>query len=96
MVAPRKAISTVSVLGCVRGEFSVEKYATLRPELLQTHMYDPDALWHVPDESKDIPHQPRCQQRGVDVIPETTDGGVHRDSLSRENAEKYGADLMPL
>ena len=33
------------------GEFSVEKYAGLRPDLLVTHMYDPGALWYVPDES---------------------------------------------
>ena len=26
--------------------------SALRPELLVTHMYDPDALWYVPDESK--------------------------------------------
>jgi iron complex transport system substrate-binding protein len=43
----------VEVLGNVWGEFSVEKYAALRPELLVTHMYDPDALWYVPDESRD-------------------------------------------
>ncbi|GAB3796029.1 ABC transporter substrate-binding protein [Micromonospora zhanjiangensis] len=42
----------VQVLGNVWGEFSVEKYAALRPDLLVTHMYDPGALWYVPDESK--------------------------------------------
>ncbi|WP_345709734.1 ABC transporter substrate-binding protein [Kitasatospora paranensis] len=46
-------IGKVEILGNVWGEFSVEKYAALRPELLVTHMYDPDALWYVPDESKD-------------------------------------------
>ncbi|MFD9123851.1 ABC transporter substrate-binding protein [Kitasatospora sp. NPDC059571] len=46
-------IAKVEILGNVWGEFSVEKYAALRPELLVTHMYDPGALWYVPDESKD-------------------------------------------
>ncbi|MGC4746044.1 ABC transporter substrate-binding protein [Micromonospora sp. DT201] len=46
-------IEAVEILGNVWGEFSLEKYAALRPELLVTHMYDPDALWYVPDESKD-------------------------------------------
>ncbi|WP_329009432.1 ABC transporter substrate-binding protein [Micromonospora rifamycinica] len=46
-------VDRVTVLGNVWGEFNVEKYAGLRPELLVTHMYDPDALWYVPDESRD-------------------------------------------
>ncbi|MFJ6194678.1 ABC transporter substrate-binding protein [Micromonospora sp. NPDC092111] len=46
-------VDRVTVLGNVWGEFNVEKYAALRPELLVTHMYDPDALWYVPDESRD-------------------------------------------
>ncbi|TDC28439.1 ABC transporter substrate-binding protein [Micromonospora sp. 15K316] len=46
-------VEGVEILGNVWGEFSVEKYAALRPELLVTHMYDPGALWYVPDESKD-------------------------------------------
>ncbi|MET8308513.1 MULTISPECIES: ABC transporter substrate-binding protein [unclassified Micromonospora] len=45
-------VESVEILGNVWGEFSLEKYAALRPELLVTHMYDPDALWYVPDESK--------------------------------------------
>ncbi|MEU6020148.1 ABC transporter substrate-binding protein [Micromonospora sp. NPDC048871] len=46
-------VESVEILGNVWGEFSVEKYAALRPELLVTHMYDPGAYWYVPDESKD-------------------------------------------
>ncbi|MGS2616798.1 ABC transporter substrate-binding protein [Micromonospora sp. LZ34] len=46
-------VESVEILGNVWGEFSVEKYAALRPELLVTHTYDPGALWYVPDESKD-------------------------------------------
>ncbi|WP_320064258.1 ABC transporter substrate-binding protein [Micromonospora sp. RTGN7] len=46
-------VGKVSVLGNVWGEFSVEKYAALNPDLLITHMYDPGAFWYVPDESRD-------------------------------------------
>lgn len=45
-------VDRVTVLGNVYGEFSVEKYAALRPDLLVTHMYEPGALWYVPDESR--------------------------------------------
>ncbi|MGC4892884.1 ABC transporter substrate-binding protein [Micromonospora sp. DT31] len=46
-------VDRVEILGNAWGEFSLEKYAALRPDLLVTHMYDPGALWYVPDESKD-------------------------------------------
>lgn len=46
-------VDKVTILGNVWGEFNIEKYAALRPELLVTHMFDPGALWYVPDESKD-------------------------------------------
>ncbi|MFE9206506.1 ABC transporter substrate-binding protein [Micromonospora sp. NPDC007230] len=45
-------VDRVEVLGNAWGEFNLEKYAALRPDLLVTHMYDPGALWYVPDESK--------------------------------------------
>lgn len=44
-------IAKVEILGNVWGEFSIEKYAALRPGLLVTHMYEPDSLWYVPNES---------------------------------------------
>ncbi|MFJ7156659.1 ABC transporter substrate-binding protein [Streptomyces sp. NPDC101118] len=46
-------ISKVEILGNVWGEFNVEKYAALKPELLVTNMWIKDQLWYVPDESKD-------------------------------------------
>ncbi|MEU1894304.1 ABC transporter substrate-binding protein [Streptomyces pristinaespiralis] len=46
-------ISKVEILGNVWGEFNVEKYAALAPELLVTDMWEKDALWYVPDQSKD-------------------------------------------
>jgi len=45
-------ISKVTIVGNVYGEFNIEKYATLQPDLLVTNMYLPSALWFVPDDSK--------------------------------------------
>ncbi|MFI1988771.1 ABC transporter substrate-binding protein [Actinoplanes sp. NPDC020271] len=46
-------INKVQIVGNAWGEFSVEKYAALTPDLLVTHQFDPGAWWYVPDESKD-------------------------------------------
>ncbi|GHJ47823.1 ABC transporter substrate-binding protein [Catellatospora sp. TT07R-123] len=46
-------VTDVTVLGNTWGEFNVEKYAGLSPELLVTNTYVKDALWYVPDEAKD-------------------------------------------
>ncbi|POX36595.1 ABC transporter substrate-binding protein [Streptomyces sp. Ru73] len=46
-------ISKVTIIGNAYGQFNVEKYAGLGPDLLVTNMYEPGALWFVPDESKD-------------------------------------------
>ncbi|GGM54167.1 ABC transporter substrate-binding protein [Dactylosporangium sucinum] len=46
-------VAKVTSLGNAWGEFNIEKYATLQPELLVTNTYEPPALWYVPDDSKD-------------------------------------------
>ncbi|MFG1942454.1 ABC transporter substrate-binding protein [Nonomuraea sp. NPDC048826] len=46
-------ISTVETIGNVWGEFNVEKYISVQPELLVAGMYIKDSLWYVPDESKE-------------------------------------------
>ena len=46
-------VNKVTILGNVWGEFDIEKYASLRPDLLITHEFEPGSLWYVPDESKD-------------------------------------------
>jgi iron complex transport system substrate-binding protein len=46
-------VDKLTILGNAWGEFNIEKYAALRPELLVTNMYEPNALWFVPDDSKD-------------------------------------------
>ncbi|MFJ6697862.1 ABC transporter substrate-binding protein [Streptomyces sp. NPDC091272] len=44
-------VSKVEVIGNVYGEFDVEKYAKLMPELLVTDMWQKDVLWYVPEQS---------------------------------------------
>ncbi|MEV6764289.1 ABC transporter substrate-binding protein [Streptomyces sp. NPDC051105] len=47
-------ISKVTILGNTWGQFNVEKYAALAPEVLITTLFDgAGTLWYVPDESKD-------------------------------------------
>jgi iron complex transport system substrate-binding protein len=45
-------VNKVTVLGNVYGEFNVEKYAALSPDLLVTEQWQKGALWYVPDKSK--------------------------------------------
>ncbi|MBQ0986837.1 ABC transporter substrate-binding protein [Streptomyces sp. F63] len=46
-------VRKVEVLGDAWGEFDIEKYAALDPDLLVTHQYDEGSLWYVPEESAD-------------------------------------------
>lgn len=46
-------VDKVSVLGNTWGEFNVEKYAALDPDLLVSAVYEKDTLWYVPEESRD-------------------------------------------
>ncbi|MEC4020853.1 ABC transporter substrate-binding protein [Streptomyces sp. H27-D2] len=45
-------VDKVTILGNAWGEFNIEKYAALGPELLITNMLQPNVLWYVPEESK--------------------------------------------
>ncbi|MFF6957437.1 ABC transporter substrate-binding protein [Streptomyces sp. NPDC008317] len=44
-------VSKLTVVGNTWGEFNIEKYAALSPQLLISHMYEAPTLWYVPDES---------------------------------------------
>ncbi|GAA3635570.1 ABC transporter substrate-binding protein [Streptomyces chitinivorans] len=46
-------VKKIEVIGNAWGEFDIEKYAALNPELLVTHQYDAGSLWYVPEESSD-------------------------------------------
>ncbi|MEU5427367.1 ABC transporter substrate-binding protein [Streptomyces olivoreticuli] len=45
-------VGKVTILGNAWGEFNVEKYAAMGPELLVTNMIQGQELWYVPDDSK--------------------------------------------
>lgn len=45
-------VGKVTIVGNAYGEFNIETFAALRPDLLVTHMYEPGELWYVPEESK--------------------------------------------
>ncbi|MEV0440775.1 ABC transporter substrate-binding protein [Streptomyces spectabilis] len=44
-------VDKLTSLGKTWGQFNVEKYATLRPDVLISNMFPPPALWFVPEES---------------------------------------------
>lgn len=44
-------VAKVASVGDTYGEFNVEKYAELRPDLLVTHMFQKNVLWYVPERS---------------------------------------------
>ncbi|MGW1009691.1 ABC transporter substrate-binding protein [Streptomyces termitum] len=46
-------IAKVKVIGNVWGEFNIEEYLKLQPEVLITDMWEQNALWYVPEEQKD-------------------------------------------
>jgi iron complex transport system substrate-binding protein len=46
-------ITKVKVIGNVWGEFKIEEYLKLNPELLITDMWEKNDLWYVPAEQKD-------------------------------------------
>ncbi|MGW1491062.1 ABC transporter substrate-binding protein [Streptomyces sp. NPDC002402] len=46
-------VTKVKVIGNVYGEFKIEQYAALNPELLITNMWAKDDPWYVPPQSKD-------------------------------------------
>ncbi|GHH32652.1 ABC transporter substrate-binding protein [Streptomyces candidus] len=44
-------VAKLEIIGNVYGEFNVEKYAKLVPELLIAPMWEKDVLWYVPEQS---------------------------------------------
>lgn len=82
-------VDRLKVIGNAYGEFNIETYAATRPQLLITNMYEPGALWFVPEESKD---------KIVELAP-TLAITSSRTSLKNvivrysELAEALGADL---
>lgn len=82
-------VKKLTVIGNTWGEFNIEKYAALRPQLLISTMYEPPTLWYVPDQSaKKILSLAQSVAIGVTGVPLTT-------PLRRfaELARSLGADM---
>jgi iron complex transport system substrate-binding protein len=82
-------VGDLTVLGNAWGEFDLERYGELRPDLLISTMYEQQALWYVPDESKDkiLDLAPSI---GLQVAKVTLTEPLERHA---ELAEALGADL---
>ncbi|RNL86067.1 ABC transporter substrate-binding protein [Halostreptopolyspora alba] len=82
-------VDSVEVLGNAWGEFSVEDYAALEPDVLISSMYEEDTLWYVPEESADeiLAIAPSI---GLDVVNASLPESLERHA---ELAEALGADL---
>lgn len=81
-------LAKVTSVGSNFGEFNLEKYAGLKPDLVVTIMYG-SALWYVPDESKE-------KIEGIaPVVGIKLDGVSAADAITRfgELAKSLGADL---
>ncbi|MGW2057297.1 ABC transporter substrate-binding protein [Streptomyces sp. NPDC001840] len=83
-------IGKVEILGNVWGEFNVEKYAALAPDLLVTAMWIKDALWYVPDQSKDKIVKLNPNVVALRAAETTIPQAIQRHA---ELAESLGADL---
>ncbi|WJV49663.1 ABC transporter substrate-binding protein [Streptomyces flavofungini] len=81
-------VDKVTVIGNAWGQFSIEKYAGLRPELLVSTMNVSPTLWYVPEESTDkiLPIAPSV---GILTGKTTLTKAIGRFA---ELAESLGAD----
>ncbi|GLZ79428.1 ABC transporter substrate-binding protein [Actinorhabdospora filicis] len=82
-------VAKVTVVGNAWGEFNIEQYAALKPDLLVSNIYRGDEMWYVPEESKDKIFG-LAPQVGLKV-----GGGTLQKHIDRytELAKALGADL---
>lgn len=88
-------VDSVTILGQEWGEFNVEKYAGLEPDLLITNMFEQDVLWYVPDDSADEITS-LAPSIGILVAPTTDRPNLTLTTPIRRYArlaEALGADL---
>ncbi|MEU3250069.1 ABC transporter substrate-binding protein [Streptomyces sp. NPDC006997] len=84
-------ISKVEVLGNEWGQFNIEKYVSLSPDLLVSTMFDDQGtLWYVPDESKDKILAVGAQSVGISVYDRQLTEPLQR---TLELAGSLGADV---
>ncbi|MET8831879.1 ABC transporter substrate-binding protein [Streptomyces sp. NPDC004610] len=84
-------IGEVTILGNEWGQFNIEKYAALAPDLLISTMYDDrGTLWYVPDESRDKILAVGAPTVGISVYDRLLTGSLERMAAL---AASLGADL---
>ncbi|WTP58737.1 ABC transporter substrate-binding protein [Streptomyces phaeochromogenes] len=82
-------VSELTSLGTAWGQFNVEKYAALEPDLLISNMFPAPDLWYVPEESR----------KKIEALAPSVGISIARTSLlnplrrTAELAESLGADL---
>ena len=82
-------VSKLTSLGTAWGQFNVEKYAALKPDLLISNMFPAPDLWYVPEESR----------KKIEALAPSVGISIARTSLldplrrTAELAESLGADL---
>ncbi|NJQ08098.1 ABC transporter substrate-binding protein [Streptomyces lonarensis] len=76
-------------LGNAWGEFDLDAYATLEPQLLVTTMFAEDALWYVPDDSREQIER-LAPTVGLTASPTTLRAAIDRHA---ELARALGGDL---
>jgi iron complex transport system substrate-binding protein len=84
-------VSKVTVLGNEWGQFNIEKYVSLAPDLLVSTMFDSaGTLWYVPEESKKKIFAVGALSIGISVYDRQLTGPLER---MRALAESLGADV---
>ncbi|NEA61532.1 ABC transporter substrate-binding protein [Streptomyces sp. SID12488] len=84
-------VTKVTVLGNEWGQFNIEKYAALAPDLLVTTMFDSaGTLWYVPEESKKKILAVGAPTVGISVFDIQLDQPLQR---MLELAKTLGADI---
>jgi iron complex transport system substrate-binding protein len=82
-------VAKLTSLGTAWGQFNIEKYVALRPDLLISNMFPAPDLWYVPQES----------QKKIEALAPTVGISIARTSLlnplrrTAQLAESLGADL---
>ncbi|MCC3761720.1 ABC transporter substrate-binding protein [Glycomyces sp. TRM65418] len=87
--AGRMPVDGLTVLGNAWGEFDVEQYAQLNPELLVSHYYDGFDLWFVPEERLEEVES-LAPGIGIEVSQPALDQIIDRHAAL---AQALGADL---
>ncbi|GAA2277455.1 siderophore-binding protein DesE [Glycomyces scopariae] len=87
--AGRMPVEDLAVLGNAWGEFDVEKYAELGPELIVSHYYEGFDLWFVPEDRLEEVES-LAPGVGIEVSLPTIDQIIDRHAAL---AEALGADL---